>query len=113
MNPLGNDAPETIIELISSNYFLGVLCMSSHKNLETLIFGFANFWSYIMLIVLSVCMLVGLSVFAEALEDTALFLISESSLCLTVLVTGILFICRTTGWQLCGRSVSSGIARHP
>lgn len=46
--------------------------MSSHKNLEILIFGFANFWSYIMLTVLSVCMLVGLSVLAEALEDAAL-----------------------------------------
>lgn len=46
--------------------------MSSHKNLEILIFGFANFWGYIMLRVLSVCMLVGLSVLAEELEDTTL-----------------------------------------
>lgn len=34
-----------------------------------------------MLPVLPVCMLVGLSVLAEAIEDTALFLIRESSLC--------------------------------
>lgn len=32
-----------------------------------------------MLTVLSVCMLVGLSVLAEALEDTDVFLVSESS----------------------------------
>lgn len=84
MDPLGKDAPEIIIELINSNYFLRVLYMSSHKNLEILIFGFANFWSYIMLTVLSVCMLVGLSVLAETLEDTDVFLVSESSLCVTV-----------------------------
>lgn len=60
-----------------------------------------------MLTALSVCVLVGLSVLAEAVEDTAFFLVSESSLCLTILVTEILFIHRTTGWQLCGRSVSS------
>lgn len=58
--------------------FWRVLRISSHKNLEILIFGFANFWSYIMLTVLSVCVLVACSLLAEALEDTTLFLVSES-----------------------------------
>lgn len=71
MNHLGKHAPETSIELISHN--LSILHISSRKNLEILIFGFANFWSYIMLTVLSVSMLVGLYVLVKVLGVTTPF----------------------------------------
>lgn len=99
MNHLGKYALETSIELISHN--LSVLPISSRKNLEILIFGFANFWSYIMLTVLSVSMLVGLCVLVKVLGLPLPF-VCESNLCLAVLVTEILLICKTAGWQLCG-----------
>lgn len=108
MTLLGKYAPETIIELISSSHFLRILCIASHKKLEILIFCFVNFWSCIMLTVLFVCWWV----LAEAREDAALFLVRESSLCLTFLVTEILPSYRTVQWQLCGQSVSPGIARQ-
>lgn len=38
MTLLGKYAPETIIKLISSNYFLRILRIVSHKNLEIVIF---------------------------------------------------------------------------
>lgn len=59
------------------------------------------------------CLSVCWWVLAEAREDAALFLISESSLCLTFLVTEILLSYRMVGRQLCGQSVSPGIVRQP
>lgn len=54
-----------------------------------------------MLTVLSVSMLVGLCVLVKVLGLPLPF-VCESNLCLAVLVTEILLICKTAGWQLCG-----------
>lgn len=60
MTLLGKYAPETIIELINSNYFLRILRVTSPKSFEIIIFCFAYLRSYITLTALSVCVLVGL-----------------------------------------------------
>lgn len=60
MTLLGKYAPETIIELINSNYFLRILRVTSPKSFEIIIFCFAYLRSYITLTALFVCVLVGL-----------------------------------------------------